>query len=232
MSVTSYEKWLLLSRKWTPKIADGMYNTNQIEYMKDIFFDSRNRALRLNLEFNMNLAIPAPTEEKWLELCDIFYRKDLAYYLGKSEIQQSLQNDIKATSVTPKRWWFVTVGFDDKTITDSRIKTCHESVIKMDGFIFNKWSIEKFRKNDDGRIIIHHHIHYLVYSDYPKSKVVQYFFQKCKKYIASKNFIDVKNDGEFERYEKYLDGHKTETKMECVEMDKQWRLKSGLNNSL
>ena len=85
MSVTSYEKWLLLSRKWTPKIADGMYNTNQIEYMKDIFFDSRNRALRLNLEFNMNLAIPAPTEEKWLELCDIFYRKDLAYYLGKSK---------------------------------------------------------------------------------------------------------------------------------------------------
>lgn len=88
--------------------------------------------------------------------------------------------------------------------------------------------LEKYRRADDGNIYIHHHIHILIRTDVPKSKIIQYCMEVMSKHIGKqRNFIDVKQPkdkiGSFEDKLRYIRGQKTAKKMECVELDKKWR---------
>lgn len=122
--------------------------------------------------------------------------------------------------------YFVTIGLDDKQFKEDNeamiINPLVKRIIDTPGFENIKFVVEKYRRNDQGDIYVHRHIHLLFDSNLRKSKVIQFCFQKAKRYVAGQNFIDVKQDNGRAR-EKYIRGEKTETKLECVEKDRSWR---------
>lgn len=122
--------------------------------------------------------------------------------------------------------WFVTIGLDDKQFKDDNeamiINPLVKKLIDTPGFDDVRFVVEKFRINDDGDIYIHRHIHMVFDSSLRKSKIVQFCFQKAKKYVAGSNFIDVKPDPDRVR-DKYIKGEKKDIKIKCVEMDRSWR---------
>jgi len=121
----------------------------------------------------------------------------------------------------------MTIGFDDKIITVPMIKESISKLKELKDIDLGEYVAEKFRKDEKGDIYIHHHIHCIVYTDKPKSKVIQYIYQKLKKVIASANFIDLKREQPIENYIRYILGDKRDEKLECIQLDIEWR---ELNN--
>jgi len=168
------------------------------------------------------------TEEQALKYMSYWYKSDIMDYLGQDLESLAIKSDIQSMTNGKKNYFFITVGFDDKIITIPSIRKCIKSLGEMKDINLYSIVAEKYRKDNEGKIYEHHHIHLLVKTDYPKSKVIQYTFQKVAKFVQGKNFIDVKNEQTFEHYEKYINGDKKIEKLECVEMDKKWRLKNNL----
>lgn len=127
---------------------------------------------------------------------------------------------------TSDKFYFVTIGLDDNLFKEDNeamiINPLVKKIIETPGFDNVKFVVEKFRKNEQGNIYIHRHIHLVFDSNLRKSKIIQFCFQKAKRYVQSQNFIDVKLDPGRVRH-KYIMGDKTELKMECVQMDRLWR---------
>lgn len=160
-----------------------------------------------------------------------WYKADLDRYLSVDTASISFEMDLanrRKELDIKKKWFFCTIGFDDKIITETGIKDTIRKLDGIKGIEIAHLVAEKHRRNPAGELYIHHHIHMLVDTDYPKSKVIQYVFQRVKKYVGSSNFIDVKNDGDRERYEKYINGDKTSEKLDLVEMDRKWRLEHNI----
>lgn len=122
------------------------------------------------------------------------------------------------------KWYFVTIGFNDSIVTDENEVKVFNSVIdkilKTKGFENIRFVAEKFRQ--DG---IHRHIHFLIDSDYKKSKIIQYVYQKCKNHVHGQQAVDVKTykDNSKLVYENYIAGRKRIEKLKFVEMDREWR---------
>lgn len=168
------------------------------------------------------------TSCKDVETWDKFWRRYYNCLLEFRRKYESLKKEVLLEfSIKNDKWFFMTVGYDDKTITNEKIKSLSEKVANMTHWEKCIYVNEKFRKNDKGEIYIHHHTHFLLTTSLPKSKVIQYVYQAVKSAVASKNFIDVKgnNDknGTFEQKQRYIAGDKISEKMECVRMDAQWR---------
>jgi len=160
-----------------------------------------------------------------------WYKADLDRYLSVDTASVSFETDIsnrRKELGIKKKWFFVTIGFDDSIITPTGVKDAINKLDGIKGITVTHMVAEKHRRNPNGELYIHHHIHMLIDTDYPKSKVIQYVFQRVKKYVGSSNFVDVKNDGDRERYEKYINGDKTSGKMDLVEMDRTWRLENNI----
>lgn len=131
-----------------------------------------------------------------------------------------------------QKFCFVTIGFDDNQfdVTNEAvlINPVINRILETPGFDNVKFVVEKFRRNENGEIYIHRHVHLLIDTPLRKAKVIQFIFQKCKKICASPNFVDVKCGGDRVRFEKYIKGDKTDTKLECVAKDKEWREKNKI----
>ena len=164
------------------------------------------------------------------EIADLFtdhYNNDIEFYRQREHDLVQIRKDINGNE--KKKWFFVTVGFDDKQVgVVNNMKSFLTKFKLTPGIDIQSYVCEKFRKNDKAEIYVHHHIHFLIHTDFPKSKVIQFCFQKAKGFIGGKQFIDVKNDGEISRYEKYIKGDKIESKKECCELDRIWRIEVGL----
>lgn len=165
-------------------------------------------------------------EEMYLRMFNRWYESDLKWYVKESPAHISLSSDIKRVR-TQKKWFFMTIGFDDKTITVQGIKDSIAKLNEIKDLDLDRYVVEKFRRNPSGEIYEHHHIHTLIYTDKPKSKVIQYVYQKLKKYVSAPNFIDLKREQPIDNYIKYINGDKCDSKLECIEMDRKWR---QLNN--
>lgn len=130
------------------------------------------------------------------------------------------------------KWYFITVGYDDSNITVDKIRSYSLKVANLKYFMDPFYVNEKFRKNDKGEIYIHHHTHFLVKCELPKTKVIQYVYQAVKKVVASPNFVDVKSYkdkvGSYEQKLAYIQGDKKQEKLECVELDRTWRIDNNL----
>jgi len=65
-----------------------------------------------------------------------------------------------------------------------------------------------------------------------KSRIIDRVFATVKKVVKSKNFVDVKgykdNCGSYAQKLKYINGDKTEHKLECVQKDSIWRQENNL----
>jgi len=119
---------------------------------------------------------------------------------------------------------FVTIGYNEQTINPAKMKEIEQKLRQQSHWSSVESVHEKHRENG-----IHHHTHFLIRwkGNMYKSKIIQYIYQikGIKKYVLSKAFIDVKmQDGvSYEDRLKYIKGDKTESKLQYVEKDIEWR---------
>jgi len=207
-----FAKWLLIAATTERELNSGRWNSTQIGQLQQQIHRYENE---LDLEAvydNVNG----------------FYRIDLKIMNGQTQAHKELRNDIKELrDDSNRKFFFMTIGFDDSKITISGIKDSLSKLKELKDIDLGEYVVEKFRKDDNGKIYIHHHIHCIMYTDKPKSKVIQFVYQKLKKYVVSSNFIDLKREQPLENYLKYISGDKRDEKLECIERDKEWR---QLNN--
>lgn len=159
------------------------------------------------------------------------YNMELRNCLGQTTAHKELEADIKKIQGNKKKNIFlITVNFDDQTVTVPIMKEAHQKFLQIQTHEYLGHVFEKHRRDEKTKqIYIHHHIHYVVMSDYPKTKVLQFVFQKLKKYVGGINFIDVSKHPTAETAMKYIDGNKEQSKMECVEKDRSWRLQNNIS---
>ena len=190
---------------------------------------------RLMLAFIMecNQKFPFTDLETVYNNLHTFYLIDLKLATHTDIASLECQQDILSIKKPKKNWFLVTVGFNDAEIKWREpivLTQAHNKILEIAGIEFLGHSIEKHRKDKNKKIYIHHHIHYVVKTDYPKSKVIQFFFQKVKKFgVSTANFIDVSQNGTLETALRYVSGDKVNEKMECVALDIQWRKDTGLD---
>lgn len=181
------------------------------------------RSAWYSMDFKRDLGI-----DKFYECIEKYYRIDLLRKAAMLPSQLEMQKDLSVVlGDKNKKYFFVTIGFDDNIITPEMINRAVKVLHEIPQIKINRFVVEKFRKSLDGEIYKHHHIHMLVSTDCFKTKVIQYIFQKLssKKFsvIAGKNFIDVKNTLSYDKYDQYILGNKQDSKLELLSMDKEWR---------
>lgn len=158
------------------------------------------------------------------------YRHILICAARQADLVKLVKSHISGT--TGFKWYFITVGYDDANITVDNIRKYSQKVAMLPQFEMPVYVNEKFRKNDKGEIYIHHHTHFLVKCELSKSKVIQYVYQAVKKVVAGPNFVDVKsykdNVGSYEQKLAYIQGEKKQEKLECVDLDRTWRIDNDL----
>lgn len=125
-------------------------------------------------------------------------------------------------------WAFITVGWNEQTITPEIMKSKSKEILEMKYFKEGSMCVlEKHRANG-----LHHHTHFLVRFTEKvfKTKIIQYIFQKIKRHCLEKHFIDVlgplnkkKFHASYSTYEEYVRGIKQDNKLKFIEMDRKWR---------
>lgn len=207
-----FAKWLLIAATTERELNTGRWNATTIGQLQQQINEAKSRLDLEAVYTNINA----------------YYRIDLKIMNGQTQAHKELRDDIKEIKGNSNRkFFFMTIGFDDSKITISGIKDSICKLKELKDIDLGEYVVEKFRKDDNGKIYTHHHIHCILYTDKPKSKVIQFVYQKLKKYIVSSNFIDLKREQPIENYLKYISGDKRDEKLECVQKDNEWR---QLNN--
>ena len=158
--------------------------------------------------------------------------QEIKFRIHYFNLQLKLKKDLANLNNDSFKWFFITIGYDDENITVDKIRKYSARVATSNYFIDCEYVNEKFRKNDKGEIYIHHHTHFLVKCDLPKSRVIDRIFATVKDVVKSKNFIDIKSPkdhcGTYDDKLRYVRGDKREEKMECVRLDRNWRIDNNL----
>jgi len=203
-----FAKWKLVAGTTERELNAGRWPCSTIQQFQ-LQIEGQSRHLDLDAVYNT---------------VNAYYRMEIKIMNNQTEAHKQLYLDIKELKGNLNRkFYFMTIGFDDKIITVPMIKESIFKLKELKDIDLGEYVVEKYRKDDAGNIYIHHHIHSIVYTDKPKSKVIQYIYQKLKKVIASSNFIDLKREQPIENYLKYIAGDKRDEKLECVFKDKEWR---------
>lgn len=131
----------------------------------------------------------------------------------------SLSKDVKQTI----NRFFVTIGFNHQTWSINKCLELIQVILSFDWLITARIVFELHRENGE-----HPHIHMLIETTQPKSKVVEKLWaaKGIKKIVLKKTFIDVKVA--LVSHDDYIAGIKQESKMKYVEMDRQWRLENDI----
>lgn len=214
-----FEKYLVLVNKYKTN-PDIVYTVESLGYLRHEILPMFKRGGNSLENFYNNI--------------NSFYQSDLRLALKQSKAHLALEQDIKGLQIKKKNWFLVTVGFDDAAIKGKEpeiMRKAHSKIVETKGLEISAYVFEKHRKDGEARLYIHHHIHYVIQTDYAKSKVIQFIYQKVKNFgVGSKNFIDVSTNGTLQTALKYVAGDKKIDKLECIELDKIWRQENNLEN--
>lgn len=212
-------------------------------YLKCIAFVERNHLLSeeihnvqdglmmLKMIYSMFYINKSHRPEMWERFWANYYSGLCQNYRDLERIRRIVNIDL----TTPQsKWYFITVGYDDKIITPQKINELCSKVSNLKHWGSCKFVNERHRRDSKGAIYVHHHTHFLVQTQLSRSKVIQYVYQAVKKYVASESFVDVKpnpkehNSSTYETYEKYINGDKQDAKLECISLDRKWRLENDI----
>lgn len=155
-----------------------------------------------------------------------------------NKINEGLKLLIKSVSIgdpLQDNWIFLTLNFNDtEPINALKMLEFAQLICKKDWVQRASFVLEKHRING-----IHHHIHMLIDLNIHqrKSKTIElvYKIAGLKKYVAGKQYIDVKCEKDVSRaprevYENYVSGSKKEEKMFFVIKDQAWRKFFGVQD--
>lgn len=175
-----------------------------------------------------HLGIPSWSFEKW----ENYINKDIRMLFAAYTMREALAKEVRSMNLEGFQWYFITVGYDDENITVDKIRKYSLAVANSKYLDDVKYVNEKFRKNDKGEIYVHHHTHFLVKCELPRSRVIDKVYATVNKVVKGKNFVDVKSSkdrvGSYQDKLKYINGDKQESKMECVRLDRIWRSENNL----
>lgn len=123
------------------------------------------------------------------------------------------------------RKWFITIGAKDGIDFHAFYRQMKKCIKKEKLCGKGVYVLEQRSQGDEEPY--GWHIHWRVEFDnyHSKSVIAQQVYQCFKRYLAGKNYVDLKlwNDNQLE----YMDGNKTEDKMSKVEKDRMLRTKYG-----
>ena len=174
--------------------------------------------------------------EKHNRICPSVYqfcKDDVKRFYKVDTINVELSELIKASTKqvidTRQLWAFITVGFNEQTITPEKMAEVSKRIAHLKYFKSCQYVLEKHRENGT-----HHHTHFLVTFNEPqyKSKLLGWIYQikGMKDICLSKNFIDIlgpcnpkKQFADYSVYEEYTFGNKKADKLKYVKLDKEWR---------
>lgn len=153
------------------------------------------------------------------------YNKELPIQIRLAALEKELKSDIDDNML----WAFITVGFNEQTITPEKMCMVSRRVSELKYFKTCTYVLEKHRENG-----IHHHTHFLVtfHDKVFKSKLIDWIYQikGFKDVCLNKNFIDIlgpvnakKIYQPYEKYVEYISGNKKQDKLKYCLMDKKWR---------
>jgi len=195
---------------------------------RDVELQTHECMIIIDDKIRPELGIPKWTFDYW----KMYYDKNMRMLYNDFKRRQSIAKEVRSMDVDGFPWYFITVGYDDENITVDKIRKFSQAVATSKYFDDVQLVNEKFRKNDQGEIYIHHHTHFLVKCELSKSRVIDRVFATVKKVVKSKNFVDVKGYkdgcGSYAQKLKYINGDKTEHKLECVQKDILWRQENNL----
>lgn len=140
------------------------------------------------------------------------------------------------TSVQERNWFFVTISYNHKVITNEKMRSVAQKIKSLKGIQYLRYNHEKFRRNDLGEIVVYYHTHFLIRIDRTKSNLLQDLKKTpvIKSVILNSSNIDIKNHKSssrtFSDYLKYINLDKTESKKECIELDKIWRQQENMES--
>jgi len=140
------------------------------------------------------------------------------------------------TKKTESMYAFITVGWNEQTITPQKMLTTSHNILNLKYFTTAYMVLEKHRENG-----IHHHTHYLVEfcEKFPVSKILGWIYQTrgVKDLCLNKNFIDYlgpqngkKPYQTYQQYFEYIHGNKQEKKLPFIELDKKWRAENKIED--
>jgi len=171
-------------------------------------------------------------------------------FMGETRRRDAQLLASKKDVVTKGNYIFLTIGFDDKTDINGHImlsfarKVCAvNATAGVPLFTSGIFVLEKNRKDDKGKLYVHHHVHFLLNltMHLRVSKIIEKIFAiaDLKKYCKKTSFIDVKTPDAkklenrarpYEECEQYIMGLKCDDKAECIGADILWRLSLGLDD--
>jgi len=168
----------------------------------------------------------------------------LKFKLSKEfeDLERSILKNFTVNSET-SGWLFITIGYDDKVATPADMKRIIHKVKNMKAMKYTSFRYvhERHRKDKDGKIYHHLHTHILCRTPFAtKGKFLQLCYPaRCRSFlegpVAGKNFVDIKTPKDGHSYSgklKYIEGEKTEEKLECIRLDKSWRSEHDLHEVL
>lgn len=175
------------------------------------------------------------------KLCKVFLTDDMKRQNKIDAVSTKLQAletyTLKGVECNDEMLWaFITIGFNEQTITPSIMATLSHKVAQLKYFKECYYVMEKHRENG-----IHHHTHFLVrfYKKEYKSSIIDWIYQTkgIKSHVLQKTFIDVlgpinpkKIYQPYEKYFDYVHGIKKVEKMPYVDLDRKWRDEIGISH--
>lgn len=138
--------------------------------------------------------------------------------------------------IAEDHWAFITVGFNEQTITPSKMLSVSKKISELKYFKSCEFVLEKHRENG-----IHHHTHFLVrfHGKQYLSKMLGWVYQVrgMKDVCLKREFIDIlgplnkkKDFQSYQIYHEYIRGNKRDQKLKYVELDRKWREENGIDH--
>lgn len=138
-----------------------------------------------------------------------------------------------------KGWFFVTISYDKNVITNEKMRQVAEKIKSIKGIEYLRYNHEKFRRNDQGEIVVYLHTHFLIRIDIPKANLKQNLLKSpiIKSVIYQDTNVDIidpkkaaKKQNDWFSYLKYINLEKAPHKKECIEKDKIWRQQENMES--
>jgi len=195
----------------------GTYNHTYFEVMKSVYKHSKQSKNLLAFKFYLD-------DDKCLSKTS-----DVAQIIHKLNQAQINGDDTS-------NWAFITVGWNEQTVTPLKMAKVSENISKFKYFSECNYVLEKHRENGE-----HHHTHFLVRlsAKYSASKLAQdiYKIKGIRDICLKSSFIDIKAPWNKKSqcqphsvYYDYIRGIKKEAKMKFVELDRTWRQQNSFKD--
>lgn len=129
--------------------------------------------------------------------------------------------------------WFVTIGFSHQTWT---IPKCLKLINRILNFQWVKYGEAVFELHRENGL--HPHVHMIIKTDYKKGKIIESIWgPKDKPHVYIRDLVPNRASVAVMpavdyHIDNYMNGKKADKKMDCVHLDRKWRLDNNIPDKI